>query len=488
MLYPSLFFVVVEWALFLLRLFYVGEKMAQVLTQFDTIAAISTPIGEGGISIVRLSGEDAVAIANKLFKGADLTQVPSHTIHYGHIVDPKTKDVVDETMVSVLRAPKTFTREDMVEINCHGGMIVTNDILQLLLANGARMADPGEFTKRAFMNGRIDLTQAESVMDIVRAKTDKSRQVAMTQLAGGLLDKIRTMRQELLDTMAHEEVNIDYPEYDMDDLTSQEMKKKAEEVSKQIDQLLKTAQEGKIIRNGLATAIVGRPNVGKSSLLNYLTQDDKAIVTDIAGTTRDTLEEYVSVKGVPLKLIDTAGIHHTEIPQSKKKSRLRSKKAIAEADLVLLLLDASQDLTDEDKNLLNLTANKKRIIILNKQDLGTKISQEMIREITDNPIIVTSILKQENMAALENAIEQLFFSGIENSQNQILVTNQRQAGLLAKAKQSLEDVVNGIDDAMPLDLVQIDLKNAWDTLGEITGESAPDELITQLFSQFCLGK
>lgn len=461
--------------------------MAQVLTQFDTIAAISTPIGEGGISIVRLSGEDTVAITNKLFKGADLTKVPTHTIHYGHIVDPKTNEVVDETMVSVLRAPKTFTREDMVEINCHGGMIVTNDILQLLLANGARMADPGEFTKRAFMNGRIDLTQAESVMDIVRAKTDKSRQVAMTQLAGGLLGKIQKMRQELLDTMAHEEVNIDYPEYDMDDLTSQEMKKKAQEVSKQIDQLLKTAQEGKIIRNGLATAIVGRPNVGKSSLLNYLTQDDKAIVTDIAGTTRDTLEEYVSVKGVPLKLIDTAGIHHTE-DKVEKIGVERSKKAIAEADLVLLLLDASQDLTDEDKKLLDLTANKKRIIILNKQDLGTKISQEMIEKITDNPIIATSILKQNNMNAIENAIEKLFFSGIENSQNQILVTNQRQAGLLAKAKQSLEDVVSGIDDAMPLDLVQIDLKNAWDTLGEITGESAPDELITQLFSQFCLGK
>lgn len=461
--------------------------MAQVLTQFDTIAASSTPIGEGGISIVRLSGEDAVAIANKLFKGADLTKVPTHTIHYGHIVDPKTQEVVDETMVSVLRAPKTFTREDMVEINCHGGMIVTNDILQLLLANGARMADPGEFTKRAFMNGRIDLTQAESVMDIVRAKTDKSRQVAMTQLAGGLLEKIKTMRQELLDTMAHEEVNIDYPEYDMDDLTSQEMKKKAQEVSKQIEQLLQTAQEGKIIRNGLATAIVGRPNVGKSSLLNYLTQDDKAIVTDIAGTTRDTLEEYVSVKGVPLKLIDTAGIHHTE-DKVEKIGVERSKKAIKEADLVLLLLDASQDLTAEDKRLLDLTANKKRIIILNKQDLGTKISQEMIKNLTDNPIIVTSILKQKNMDALENAIEKLFFSGIENSQNQILVTNQRQAGLLAKAKQSLEDVISGINDAMPLDLVQIDLKNAWDTLGEITGESAPDELITQLFSQFCLGK
>ena len=234
-------------------------------------------------------------------------------------------------------------------------------------------------------------------------------------------------------------------------------------------------------------SLVGRPNVGKSSLTNCLLNDNRVIVSPIAGTTRDTLEEYVSVKGVPLKLIDTAGIDYTE-DKVEKIGVERSKKAIGEADLVLLLLDASQDLTDEDKNLLNLTANKKRIIILNKQDLGTKISQEMIREITDNPIIVTSILKQKNMDALENAIEQLFFSGIENSQNQILVTNQRQAGLLTKAKQSLEDVVRGIDDAMPLDLVQIDLKNAWDTLGEITGESAPDELITQLFSQFCLGK
>ena len=245
--------------------------MVQVLTQFDTIAAISTPIGEGGISIVRLSGEDAIKIANKVFKGADLTKVPTHTIHYGHIVDSKANKVIDESMVSVMRGPKTFTREDVVEINCHGGIVVTNDILQLLLANGARMADPGEYTKRAFMNGRIDLTQAESVMDIVRAKTDKSREVAMNQLAGGLMEKIRAIRQELLDTMAQEEVNIDYPEYDMDDMTGKEMKEKAIVVSEKIDQLLKTAQEGKIMRSGLATAIVGRPNVGKSSLLNYLT-------------------------------------------------------------------------------------------------------------------------------------------------------------------------------------------------------------------------
>lgn len=461
--------------------------MVQVLTQFDTIAAISTPIGEGGISIVRLSGEDAIKIANKVFKGANLTKVPTHTIHYGHIVDPKTNKVIDETMVSVMKGPKTFTREDVVEINCHGGIVVTNDILQLLLANGARMADPGEYTKRAFMNGRIDLTQAESVMDIVRAKTDKSREVAMNQLAGGLMEKIKSMRQELLDTMAQEEVNIDYPEYDMDDMTGKEMKEKAISVSEKIDKLLKTAQEGKIMRSGLATAIVGRPNVGKSSLLNYLTQDDKAIVTDVAGTTRDTLEEYVSVKGVPLKLIDTAGIHHTE-DKVEKIGVERSKKAVESADLVLLLLDSSRELSNEDKKLLEFTNNKKRIIILNKSDLGAKISREMIAEITDSPIIVTSILQKENLDELESAIEKLFFSGIENSANQVMVTNQRQAGLLQKAKQSLSEVVNGVDNAMPLDLVQIDLKDAWDTLGEITGESAPDELITELFSQFCLGK
>lgn len=461
--------------------------MAQVLTQYETIAAISTPIGEGGISIVRISGEEAVEIANKVFKGASLDKVPTHTIHYGHVVDPATGKVIDEVMATVMRAPKTFTREDVVEISCHGGMVVTNDILQLLLANGARMADPGEFTKRAFVNGRIDLTQAESVMDMIRAKTDRAREVAMTQLEGGLLDKIRDLRQELLDTMAQEEVNIDYPEYDMDDMTGQKMKEVAVSVSKKIDKLLATAQEGKIMRSGLATAIVGRPNVGKSSLLNYLTKDDKAIVTDIAGTTRDTLEEYVSVNGVPLKLIDTAGIHETE-DKVEKIGVERSKKATEEADLVLLLLDSSRPLSDEDKELLEFTNYKKRIIVLNKSDLGTKIKKEDIEKLTDDPIVVISILEQENLSQLEKAIEKLFFSGIEDSQNQVLVTNQRQASLLTKAKQSLTDVINGVDDAMPLDLVQIDLTNAWNELGEITGESAPDELITQLFSQFCLGK
>lgn len=461
--------------------------MSQVLTQFDTIAAISTPIGEGGISIIRLSGEDAIKIANKIFKGKNLESVATHTINYGHVVDSKTNKIIDEVMASVMLAPKTFTREDVVEISCHGGIIVTNNILQLLLVNGARMADPGEFTKRAFMNGRIDLTQAESVMDIIRAKTDKARQVAMTQLEGGLFDTIKQLRQEILNTLAQEEVNIDYPEYDMDELTANAMKKTSISVAEKISKLLKTAKEGKIIRSGLATAIVGKPNVGKSSLLNYLIQDDKAIVTEIAGTTRDTLEEYVSIKGIPLKLIDTAGIHHTD-DIVEKIGVERSKEAISKADLVILLFDASKALTDEDEELLALTENKKRIIVLNKSDLGQVITSKEFNNLTESPIVITSILKKNNLDQLENAIEELFFSGIENSGNQVLVTNQRQASLLVKAKASLDEVINGVDNSMPLDLVQIDLKNAWDELGEITGESAPDELITQLFSQFCLGK
>lgn len=461
--------------------------MAQTLTEFDTISAISTPIGEGGISIVRTSGEDAIKIVNEIFKGADLSKVPTHTVHYGHIVDPATGKTIDEVMATVFRAPKTFTREDIVEISCHGGIVVTNHILQLILAQGARMADPGEFTKRAFVNGRIDLTQAESVMDIIRAKTDKARQVAVGQLEGGLMHKVKAMRQEILDTLANVEVNIDYPEYDADQVTAKQMADTSKDVISQIDKLLKTAQEGTILRNGLATAIVGQPNVGKSSLLNYLTQSDKAIVTDVAGTTRDTLEEYVSVKGVPLKLIDTAGIHKTD-DKVEQIGVERSQAALKKADLVLLLIDGSQALSDEDKVLIKETQDKKRIIILNKLDLGQKITVDELKEKTGSEVISTSILQEKNLDELEDLIKKLFFSGIENSNDQIMVTNQRQSGLLAKAKRELEDVVQAVNDDIPVDIAQIDFNGAWDTLGEITGDSAPDELINTLFSQFCLGK
>lgn len=461
--------------------------MVQVLTQYDTIAAIATPIGEGGISIIRVSGENALEIVNKIFRGANLNKVASHTIHYGHIIDYANKDVVDEVLVTVMLAPKTFTRENTVEVSCHGGLLVTQKILQLILDNGARMATPGEFTKRAFINGRIDLTQAESIMDIIEAKTDRARQVAMKQLEGGLLFEIRKLRQELLHTMAHEEVNIDYPEYDMDDVTSKEMYDKAQQVIKEIDKLLATAQEGKVVRSGLATAIVGRPNVGKSSLLNYLSKEEKAIVTNIAGTTRDTLEEYVSLKGILLKLIDTAGIRQTD-DIVEKIGVERSKRAITESDLVLLLINSSEELTEEDQKLLELTQDKKRIVILNKADQVAKITKKDIQKITDSPIVTISVLKKQNMIGLEEAIKSLFLQGITDSKSEVMVTNQRQNDLLRKAKQSLIEAIEAINDNMPLDLVQIDLKEAWDSLGEITGDTAPDELITQLFSKFCLGK
>lgn len=461
--------------------------MVQVLTQYDTIAAIATPIGEGGISIIRVSGENALEIVNKIFRGANLNKVASHTIHYGHIIDYANKDVVDEVLVTVMLAPKTFTRENTVEVSCHGGLLVTQKILQLILDNGARMATPGEFTKRAFINGRIDLTQAESIMDIIEAKTDRARQVAMKQLEGGLLFEIRKLRQELLNTMAHEEVNIDYPEYDMDDVTSKEMYDKAQQVIKEIDKLLATAQEGKVVRSGLATAIVGRPNVGKSSLLNYLSKEEKAIVTNIAGTTRDTLEEYVSLKGILLKLIDTAGIRQTD-DIVEKIGVERSKRAITESDLVLLLINSSEELTEEDQKLLELTQDKKRIVILNKADQVAKITKKDIQKITDSPIVTISVLKKQNMIGLEEAIKSLFLQGITDSKSEVMVTNQRQNDLLRKAKQLLIEAIEAINDNMPLDLVQIDLKEAWDSLGEITGDTAPDELITQLFSKFCLGK
>ena len=461
--------------------------MGQDITQYDTIAAIATPIGEGGISIIRVSGENALEIVNKIFRGANLNKVASHTIHYGHIIDYANKDVVDEVLVTVMLAPKTFTRENTVEVSCHGGLLVTQKILQLILDNGARMATPGEFTKRAFINGRIDLTQAESIMDIIEAKTDRARQVAMKQLEGGLLFEIRKLRQELLNTMAHEEVNIDYPEYDMDDVTSKEMYDKAQQVIKEIDKLLATAQEGKVVRSGLATAIVGRPNVGKSSLLNYLSKEEKAIVTNIAGTTRDTLEEYVSLKGILLKLIDTAGIRQTD-DIVEKIGVERSKRAITESDLVLLLINSSEELTEEDQKLLELTQDKKRIVILNKADQVAKITKKDIQKITDSPIVTISVLKKQNMIGLEEAIKSLFLQGITDSKSEVMVTNQRQNDLLRKAKQSLIEAIEAINDNMPLDLVQIDLKEAWDSLGEITGDTAPDELITQLFSKFCLGK
>ena len=460
-------------------------------TEFDTIAAISTAPGEGAIGIVRISGDLAISIASSIYQCGtkQLEEQKTHTIHYGHIVDPKSGEIYDEVMVSVLRAPKTFTREDIVEINCHGGIVAINRVLQLVLRMGARLAEPGEFTKRAFLNGRIDLSQAEAVMDLIRAKTDKSMQLAMRQLDGQLSHLIQNLRQEILNTLAQVEVNIDYPEYDdVEEMTLQLLREKTQQVLQGIRALLNTASQGKILRDGLKTAIVGRPNVGKSSLLNVLLREEKAIVTDIAGTTRDTIEEYVNVRGVPLQLIDTAGIRETD-DVVEKIGVERSRKALKEADFVLLLLNQSETLQEEDIRLLETTKGMKRIILFNKTDLPSKLSKEDIAPYAqEEEIVTTSMLNKEGIDQLEEKIAGYFFQGQMNERDATYLSNTRHIALLEKAEQALVEVQNGIEMEMPVDLIQIDFTRAWDLLGEITGDSVQDELLTQLFSQFCLGK
>ena len=467
------------------------RKDISMQTEFDTIAAISTAPGEGAIGIVRISGDLAISIASSIYQCGTkkLEEQKTHTIHYGHIVDPKSGEIYDEVMVSVLRAPKTFTREDIVEINCHGGIVAINRVLQLVLRMGARLAEPGEFTKRAFLNGRIDLSQAEAVMDLIRAKTDKSMQLAMRQLDGQLSNLIQNLRQEILNTLAQVEVNIDYPEYDdVEEMTLQLLREKTQQVLQGIRALLNTASQGKILRDGLKTAIVGRPNVGKSSLLNVLLREEKAIVTDIAGTTRDTIEEYVNVRGVPLQLIDTAGIRETD-DVVEKIGVERSRKALKEADFVLLLLNQSETLQEEDIRLLETTKGMKRIILFNKTDLPSKLSTEDIAPYAqEEEIVTTSMLNKEGIDQLEEKIAGYFFQGQMNERDATYLSNTRHIALLEKAEQALVEVQKGIEMEMPVDLIQIDFTRAWDLLGEITGDSVQDELLTQLFSQFCLGK
>ena len=456
-----------------------------ITREFDTIAAISTPLGEGAIGIVRLSGTDSFKIAQKIFKGKDLNSVASHTLNYGHIVDPNKDEILDEVMVGAMRSPKTFTREDIIEINTHGGIAVTNEILQLVIREGARLAEPGEFTKRAFLNGRVDLTQAEAVMDIIRAKTDKAMNIAVKQLDGSLSDLINNTRQEILNTLAQVEVNIDYPEYDdVEEATTEIIREKTTEFEALLTNLLKTARRGKILREGISTAIIGRPNVGKSSLLNNLLREEKAIVTDIEGTTRDVIEEYVNINGVPLKLVDTAGIRETE-DIVERIGVERSRKALKEADLVLLVLNASEPLTDQDRQLLEISQDSNRIILLNKVDLPQQIELD---EIPADHIKI-SVLKNQNINQIEDRINALFF---ENAglveQDATYLSNARHISLIEKAVESLQAVNEGLAMGMPVDLLQVDLTRTWEILGEITGDAAPDELITQLFSQFCLGK
>ncbi len=460
--------------------------------EFDTIAAISTPMGEGAIAIVRLTGDEAVYIIDKIYKGPKgkkLSEAVSHTIHYGHLIDPKTEQIVEEVMVSIMRAPKTFTREDVVEINCHGGLVSVKKVLNLVLANGARLAEPGEFTKRAFLNGRIDLSQAEAVMDLIRAKTDRAMNVALNQMEGRLSKLVQKLRQEILETLAHVEVNIDYPEYDdVEEMTHNMLIGKASFVRDELKKLLQTAEQGKILREGISTVIVGRPNVGKSSLLNSFVQENKAIVTDIPGTTRDVIEEYVNVRGVPLRLVDTAGIRETE-DIVERIGVEKSRAVLKEADLILLVLNYAEELSLEDENIFAATKGMDVIVIVNKTDLPQQIDLNRVRELAGNaPIVTTSLLDDHGVDELEEAISTLFFAGELEASDMTYVSNSRHIALISQALNTIQDAITAIEDGVPIDLVQIDLTRSWELLGEIIGDTVSESLIDQLFSQFCLGK
>ncbi|QQE74457.1 tRNA uridine-5-carboxymethylaminomethyl(34) synthesis GTPase MnmE [Brevibacillus composti] len=457
--------------------------------EFDTIAAVATPMGEGGVAIIRVSGSEAIEIVDTIYRGKKkLSTVDSHTIHYGHLHDPKTGELVEEVLVSVMRAPRTFTREDVVEVNCHGGIVSVERVLELILDSGARLAEPGEFTKRAFLNGRIDLSQAEAVIDLIRAKTDRAMKVALNQVEGRLSRMIRKLRQNLIEAMAHIEVTLDYPEHDVEDVTQQLLMDKCLEVKEEIGRLLQTASQGKILREGLSTAIIGRPNVGKSSLLNSLVQEEKAIVTDVAGTTRDVIEEYVNVRGVPLRLIDTAGIRETE-DIVEKIGVEKSRQLLQKADLVLLVLNYNEPLTQDDYNIFEAVKGFQAILIVNKFDLPQRIDlEEVKRHFPNQPLIMTSAKEETGIDLLEKAIADTFFSGRVQQDDLTYVSNARHIRLLRQAEQATDEAIRGIEERMPIDMVQIDIKKAWELLGEVVGESVGEDLIDQIFSQFCLGK
>ncbi|WP_339060753.1 tRNA uridine-5-carboxymethylaminomethyl(34) synthesis GTPase MnmE [Tepidibacillus marianensis] len=456
--------------------------------EFDTIAAISTPLGEGGIAIIRVSGNQAIQTIDDLFVGnKKLSTVDSHTIHYGHFVN-KSGEIVDEVLVSVMWAPKTFTSEDVVEVNCHGGVVAAKKVLDAILEKEVRLAEPGEFTKRAFLNGRIDLSQAEAVMDLIRSKTDRAMSLAMKQVEGKLSVRIKEIRQQLLEVLAHIEVTIDYPEHDVESVTHDFLTEKSNYIKLEIERLLAHSSQGKILREGLSTAIIGRPNVGKSSLLNALIRENRAIVTDIPGTTRDIIEEYINIGGVPLKLVDTAGIRDTE-DLVEKIGVERSRKALEEADLILFVLNYSESLTKNDLQLIEMIHNMNSIVIINKTDLPQKLSIEEVKDYFPNsPLILTSVKEEEGIDDLEKSISNLFFEGKLDSNDLTYVSNSRHISLLKKANHSIKDALQSLEQGLPIDMIAIDLKNSWDLLGEIIGDSVSEDLVDQIFSQFCVGK
>ncbi|WP_214627106.1 tRNA uridine-5-carboxymethylaminomethyl(34) synthesis GTPase MnmE [Paenibacillus agaridevorans] len=456
----------------------------------DTIAAISTAVGEGGIAIIRVSGPQAISGISRIFSSKiSLNEAESHTVHYGHIVDPSSGEKIEEVLLTLMRGPRSFTAEDVVEINAHGGVIAVKKVLDIvLLQDHIRTAEPGEFTKRAFLNGRIDLMQAEAVIDLIRSKSDRAFSVARKQAEGALSKKIKALRQTVIELLAHIEVNIDYPEHDVEEMTSAYIREQCQLAIGEIDKLLKTANEGKILREGIVTAIVGRPNVGKSSLMNVLTQENKAIVTDIPGTTRDVIEQFVSLNGIPLRLLDTAGIRET----SDIVERIgveRSRDAFQDADLILFVLNHNEPLQSDDRQLLQQLEGKSVVAIINKTDLpGHLEMDEVERYIASDRIVRMSVLEERGLDGLEATISEMFFEGQLEANDLTYVSNVRHISLLKRAKGSLEDAIEATYSGIPIDVIQIDARLAWESLGEILGDEAGDSLIDQIFSQFCLGK
>lgn len=447
----------------------------------DTIVAISTSLGVGAISIIRLSGEDSINIVNKIFKGKDLTTVPTHTIHYGYIID--NNEIIDEVLVSIMRTPKTYTKENIVEINCHGGISTTNKVLELVLSNGARLAEPGEFTKRAFLNGRIDLVEADGIMNLISSKTETSRKMSINELSGKVSSLITGIRDDLIQIISNIEVNIDYPEYEDIEVLSNE--KILPSINKIKDTLIKTIKEsenGRIINEGINVGIIGRPNVGKSSLLNSLLEEQKAIVTDIEGTTRDIVEGQIKLNGVLLNIIDTAGIRETDniVEQIGVE---KSYEIIDKSDLIIFLLNNNEPLTKEDLELYKKIKNKTHIIVLNKTDLKQVIDLTPIKE----EVLKVSLLNNDASIILDKIKELFNLEKLETSDLTYL-SNARSISLLKKSLNNISNAIDNINNNDPIDIVELELKDAWSTLGEIIGETYTDELLDELFSRFCLGK
>jgi len=448
----------------------------------DTICAISTALGVGAISIIRVSGDEAIDIVNKIFD-KDLTKKESHTINYGHIV--YNGEIIDEVMVSIMKSPKTFTKEDIVEINSHGGVAVTNKVLEILLLEGARLAEPGEFTKRAFLNGRIDLLEAESIMDLIESKTETSRKLAISGMEGKVSKLVKNIIDNLVKVNANIEVNIDYPEYeDIEIVTKEKIEEMSKYINKELTKLLNESENGKLIKDGINTLILGRPNVGKSSILNKLIEEDKAIVTSVAGTTRDIVEGQIKVNGILLNIIDTAGVRETE-DIVEKIGVEKSLSLVNDADLIILVFNNNEKLTDEDKKLLEYTKEKKRIIVINKIDLENNLD---ISNLKNERIVKVSALKDSGIENLKNEINDMFNLEEINSGDFTYLSNSRQISLVKKAVEISKNLEDALNNDVPIDLLEIDIKEICEILGEIIGESYDDKLIDTLFSNFCLGK